>query len=118
VGDIPLVLNCTSGKDRTGLGAGLILSAPGVPRDAVVSDYELTNSALAGQIERVSRPGGRLSRQAPGVVEAIGKADPDYLMAARETIDGPDGGFLGYCASVLEISPADIERLRANLLEP
>jgi hypothetical protein len=39
-------------------------------------------------------------------------------MAALETIDGPDGGFLGYCASVLEISPADIERLRANLLEP
>lgn len=35
----PVLFHCTSGKDRTGVTAALLLSAVGVPRDLIVGDY-------------------------------------------------------------------------------
>ena len=46
--DDPLVFHCTAGKDRTGLAAALLLSLAGVPREAIVADYTLTETNLAG----------------------------------------------------------------------
>ena len=37
----PTLIHCTSGKDRTGFGAALILLALGAPREIVVEDYAL-----------------------------------------------------------------------------
>jgi protein-tyrosine phosphatase len=42
------LVHCTAGKDRTGVIVALILSAIGVPRDAVVHDYTLTEPHLRG----------------------------------------------------------------------
>ena len=39
----PVVIHCTAGKDRTGLGAALILGAAGVADDVIVEDYALTD---------------------------------------------------------------------------
>ena len=39
----PLLLHCTSGKDRTGFAAALLLLALGVSRETVIEDYDLTN---------------------------------------------------------------------------
>ena len=35
----PLLFHCSAGKDRTGLGAALILTALGVTRDDILADY-------------------------------------------------------------------------------
>ena len=35
-GEVPLLFNCTAGKDRTGVGAALLLHALGVPHDQIV----------------------------------------------------------------------------------
>ncbi len=43
-GSLPVLVNCTAGKDRTGLVIALALEAAGVDRSAVVADY--TQSAL------------------------------------------------------------------------
>lgn len=37
------LLHCSAGKDRTGFGAALILTALGVPREAVMEDYLASN---------------------------------------------------------------------------
>jgi len=42
--------HCTSGKDRTGLAAMLILSALGVDEETIVKDYLLTNEYNAEKI--------------------------------------------------------------------
>jgi len=39
----PLLFHCSAGKDRTGFGAALLLTALGVPRKTVVADYLATN---------------------------------------------------------------------------
>jgi protein-tyrosine phosphatase len=38
-GEVPLVVNCSAGQDRTGVSSALLLLALGVPRDVVVQDY-------------------------------------------------------------------------------
>jgi protein-tyrosine phosphatase len=51
--NLPLVIHCTAGKDRTGLAAALLLLALGVPQETVIADYTLSNHAfevLAGRM--------------------------------------------------------------------
>src|SRR3546814_12310423 len=43
-GRVPLLINCSAGKDRTGVGAALILAALGVPRPTIVQDYLATTA--------------------------------------------------------------------------
>lgn len=44
--NLPLVVHCTAGKDRTGLATALLLLALGVPEETVVADYTLSNNAF------------------------------------------------------------------------
>ncbi len=51
--NLPLVIHCTAGKDRTGLAVALLLLALGVPEATVIADYTLSNHAfdvLAGRM--------------------------------------------------------------------
>ena len=47
--------HCTSGKDRTGLGAMLILSALGVDEETIIKDYLLTNEYNAERIAKTRK---------------------------------------------------------------
>jgi protein-tyrosine phosphatase len=38
----PLVYNCSAGQDRTGFATAIILTALGVPRDIILTDYHLS----------------------------------------------------------------------------
>ena len=42
--NLPLVFNCSAGKDRTGFGAAMILLALEVPSEKIFEDYLLTNN--------------------------------------------------------------------------
>jgi protein-tyrosine phosphatase len=42
---LPAVFHCTSGKDRTGIVAALVLDLLGVPDDVIAGDYVLTEKA-------------------------------------------------------------------------
>lgn len=42
---LPAVFHCTSGKDRTGIVAALLLELLGVPDHTIISDYVLTEEA-------------------------------------------------------------------------
>jgi protein-tyrosine phosphatase len=41
--DKALMFHCTAGKDRTGIGAALVLSALGVDEQLILEDYQATN---------------------------------------------------------------------------
>ena len=51
-GQTPVLFHCSAGKDRTGIGAALILLALGADEETVLDDYELTNDYLRENIER------------------------------------------------------------------
>ncbi len=51
-GNVPILFHCSAGKDRTGIGAALILLALGADEDTVLADYMKTNEYRMEVIER------------------------------------------------------------------
>lgn len=117
-GEVPLVFNCSAGKDRAGTAAALILSVLGVPRETVVEDYVLTDrvldleSILMGTAHR-----GVLMNQAPGIVAAVLKADASYLHAALDAVEERHGTVAAYLQDALGITEEVSCEIRQRLLE-
>jgi protein-tyrosine phosphatase len=44
-GDVPLLVHCQAGKDRTGIAIALLLAVLDVPHETIIEDYLLTNDA-------------------------------------------------------------------------
>lgn len=115
-GDVPLVFNCSVGKDRTGTLAALVLSALGVPRETIVEDYTLTNRVLDRNRFRVAGGGDR-RRISPDVIAAALEAHPSYISAAFDAVHESHGSIEGYLADILALGDHDLAQLRAALLE-
>ena len=45
-GEVPALIHCTAGKDRTGFVCATLLSLLGVPREIIYADYLLTNERI------------------------------------------------------------------------
>ncbi len=81
--NLPLVIHCTAGKDRTGLAVALLLLTLGVPEETVIADYTLSNRAfdlLSGRMRSEMEPLYRL-----GFDEA--QLRP-FLLAEARTLTG------------------------------
>lgn len=70
-----VLIHCTHGKDRTGVGAALILYALGVEWEVTEEEYLLSNTALAGSVDITSL------RHYRGVVEDVYGSMENYLKA-------------------------------------
>jgi protein-tyrosine phosphatase len=103
----PLVIHCTSGKDRTGFAIALILAALGTPRETIVRDFLLTNDYRRDLSVLFS------SATRAGVPEMLTSARPEYIEAAFAQIDESYGNVETYLAQALGIdAPA-----RQHLIE-
>ncbi|CAN5369902.1 tyrosine-protein phosphatase [soil metagenome] len=118
-GRAPLLINCSVGKDRTGVGAALILSALGVPRATIVEDYLLTNRhadwdwLLARRDAPVSGA-LNLAREAMGPVL---RAEAAYIDTLFATLDETHGGIDAYLKDVMGLDMAARARLCDLLLD-
>jgi len=126
-GDVPLVIHCSAGKDRTGLAAALVLTSLGVPRADVLADYVLTDEAVNLERELFTH-----RRSTVGVgddhdyshLQAIPRearlpllaADPQYLEAAFEQIEADHDSVDGYVRS-LGLTGAELDNMRRCLLD-
>ncbi|HEX7856130.1 MAG TPA: tyrosine-protein phosphatase [Sphingobium sp.] len=117
--EVPLIFNCSAGKDRAGTAAALVLSALGVPRDVVMQDFTLTNEVV--DLHRIltgrAKAAGTLSTQPVDVSAAILTADPDYISAALASIDERHGSIEGYLRDVLDVKEAELQAMRDALLD-
>lgn len=113
-GEWPILFHCTSGKDRTGMAAALILSAVGTPREAVITDYlaSLNFDVLASPAFRHSPPERR------EVLQPIYSVHRDYLDAMFAAIEARDGSIEGFLNRSLALEAPEIARLRERLLGP
>jgi protein-tyrosine phosphatase len=117
-GRVPLLFNCTAGKDRTGIAAALILFAVGVPRQTIEHDYSLTDLALAGltDILLADPRYATLAKLPQEQYSPLLKADPDYLAVAFKEIESRHGGLPRYLEAVLGVGLKEIKALREVLL--
>ena len=117
-GEVPLVFNCSAGKDRAGTAAALILSALGVPRETVVEDYVLTDRVVdLESIFMATTHRSVLMSQAPGIVAAVLKSDAAYLHAALDAVEEKHGTVAGYLQDALGITEEVSHAIRQSLLE-
>jgi protein-tyrosine phosphatase len=107
---LPLLIHCTSGKDRTGFAAAAILLAVGVPRDIIVEDYVLTNLYRRNIAHLFSN---EISAE---TIDALTSANPRYIETALDEIDTHFDSTSAWLES-LGINAADQERLRDLLTE-
>jgi protein-tyrosine phosphatase len=114
-GELPLVFNCSGGKDRTGLAAALVLTALGTPEDVVVEDYLLPNESFG---KGTPDKGYAALKISPEVVQIVGGTNADFLDAAFSAIRATSGSVSGYLRGELGITPAMLNQIHENLLEP
>jgi len=117
-GEVPCVIHCTAGKDRTGLFCAVLLTLLGVDRETVLHDFLRTNDVAARNMAASVRAMPPLvqERVSPAVVEALARVLPEYLEAAFGSIEANFGSFENYRRVALEIDDAAAARIRARLL--
>jgi protein-tyrosine phosphatase len=118
-GHLPLVFNCSAGKDRAGTAAALVLSALGVSREIVIEDYVLSDKvdfrrAFAASPDHGSRA---LVSLQPAMVTAIFSSNPAYLHAAFAAIESKHGSLDLYLRDELNVTADDRAAIREYLLE-
>ena len=118
--DGAMLIHCAAGKDRTGFGAAMILSALGVERETVMHDYMLTARyvSTARELRFVER---KYKDHFPAHVpiESVApmlEAREEYLGAAFEAIDARYPSVDRYLAEALGVDASLRSRLRSRLL--
>ncbi len=110
-----VVVNCTAGKDRTGIAAALVLTALGVPYETVREDYLLSNSAL--NVDSVQDSISPLLAALPAeVIQPLVGVEADYLDAAFAQLTADYGSIEAFLDKELGVGPAEIETLKRRML--
>jgi protein-tyrosine phosphatase len=118
-GNLPLVFNCSAGKDRAGTAAALVLNALGVQRETIIEDYGLSDRVDFRRLfaASASRTNRALVSLHPEVVTAIFNSDPAYLHAAFAAIESKHGSVDLYLREELGVTADNLLSIRQRLLE-
>jgi protein-tyrosine phosphatase len=122
----PLVLHCTAGKDRTGVGSAIVLSLLGVPWETVREDYLLSNYYRREENERdlknirediAKKQGIPPEKVDTTSYESMFLVKPEYIDAAHDEVLRRYGSMDSYLRKGLGISDEMINKLRNELLK-
>ncbi|MFB5761528.1 tyrosine-protein phosphatase [Paenibacillus medicaginis] len=111
------LFHCAAGKDRTGVVCAVILLTLGVPREAVIEDYELTNLAVGGLMQRFLQNRDQYIDIMPdldGKIPEMMKAA--FIEASLEAIDEVYGSFDRYLHEGLGITVEEVTALHNKYL--
>ena len=113
-GRVPLLVNCSAGKDRTGSAVALVLSALGVPRETIYADYLLT--ARADLSPLLSAEAHADPRRA-ALIAPVLATDRAYLDTLFDAIATRSGSLEAYLADDLGVGADEKAQLRALLVD-
>lgn len=121
--EVPVLVHCVVGKDRTGFTVAVILHALGVADEAVMADYLLSariretadgerRAATARIIRRITERDATEE-----MIDAILDARPEYLRAALDAVNGRYGSMQGYLEARAGLDEEALAELRERWLE-
>ena len=111
--------HCHTGKDRTGIAAGLILEVLGASWETIAADYETSNLFYEDEIaslESVLRERGVEEELYPPVCGFVGVHLP-MLENAWKYMDEAWGGAIGYLKGACGVTEDELEALRERYIE-
>ncbi|MBT2439730.1 tyrosine-protein phosphatase [Streptomyces sp. ISL-36] len=111
--DGPLVFHCASGKDRTGLLAGVLLGLLDVSDEQILDDFALTELATERLIAdwRAAHPGREL--RWPG----YGRAPADIMRLFLADLRRDHGSVYAYATGHVGLDLSAVQALRTRLVE-
>lgn len=115
-GALPAVFHCTSGRDRTGIVAALMLELVGVPDESIAADYVLTELARprsTAWIEVNEPEFGALLAQIPPERRRM---RAEMILGFLERVRTAHGSAAGFLTSA-GVTEAEQDALRRRLLE-
>jgi protein-tyrosine phosphatase len=119
-GQMPALIHCTAGKDRTGFVCSMLLQVLGAHRDDIEADYLATRACL--DLDALAIRSNAMAQKVVGVsfsrpmLDVINGVESEYLVAAWTAIDEQYGSISQY----LELAGINAEiraALRRQLLE-
>ena len=114
--NLPVVLHCTAGKDRTGVSTAFLLSVLGVSRDVIEADYLLTNLDTERQADfiegTVGYPDGYDRKKMIDVAGVPKDAMKDFL----DGVESKWGSAIEYLEKI-GVTQEQMDMVRHNFLE-
>ncbi len=113
-GRVPMIFHCAGGKDRTGIAAGLVLTALGVPRDTILQDYRATDRLYDRLFEvmRAQAEGSFDLDKDREIWRPLLVCEPAYLEATFAEMELRDGSVEGFLNDHVGVDGSALEKLR------
>ncbi|BEJ16626.1 hypothetical protein CspHIS471_0600270 [Cutaneotrichosporon sp. HIS471] len=120
--DVPILIHCTAGRDRTGVLSGLLQALAGTSPDDVKLDYMLSRVGIETQRERLlsvimAGVGAHFNGPDDPGLYNLSSLRPQFWTAFLEGLEDKYGGWEGYATSQegLGFSATDLDQIRRNL---
>lgn len=117
--NLPLLVHCTAGKDRTGFTMAVVLRLLGVAMEQILSDHLATNELLRPALPRYMRILWWLSlgRLTEAQVLPLLEARAEDLEQVLREIDGQRGSMEAWLQEDCGVGPDVMEGIRRALLD-
>ena len=115
--DKSLVFHCTAGKDRTGIGAALLLYSLGIPYETIVQDYEASNYYRSAENAKAVKGMVTMMNINEGVAKDVLSVKKEYLDATFNAIKQQYGSVDNFLKNQIGLDDHDIQTLKDKFLE-
>ena len=114
--NLPVVLHCTAGKDRTGVSTAFLLSILGVSREVIEADYLLTNLDTERQADFIESTVGYPEGYDRETMISVAGVPKDAMKVFLDGLESKWGSAIKYLEKI-GVTQEQMEAIRTNFLE-
>ena len=114
--NLPVLLHCTAGKDRTGVSTAFLLSVLGVSRDIIEADYLLTNLDTERQADFIESTVGYPEGYNREKMISIAGVPKDAMKDFLDGVESKWGSVIEYLEKI-GVTREQMDQVRLNFLE-
>ncbi|MDO7206200.1 tyrosine-protein phosphatase [Paraclostridium bifermentans] len=114
--NLPILMHCTAGKDRTGVGSAIILMILGVNRSSIVEDYLKSNQSAKDSINEILSVQPELKNVPKDKLKYIFGVNEIYINEVFKRIDTDFDSTEDYLFKEFNLTKDDIKNLQSKYL--